>query len=801
LELLIRKQEKVALYFDLVFKDTAVEKLFLQLLGDFWKKRNIEILIEAFLAVPKVSNLAILYLLINSEYPIPKKYVYLPFEQGELQYQHTLIFALALAQYNDKKLSSELIDLYAKSENELSPLQRTLIVKAIHYLISNQDRKLLYSSIANQTSVAHIGGPPSLEFMPLGELKAERLGYEEKKKLLRLLEGLQDSSDHIMKIKAELLGLCNYANSPAKRIKELNAIIQRPYEEMFKCITEDNIKRDPELTATLLMALNNKLFLTFVAEPRLDIVEEIISVYLDMHHSFGKSIGRLENEDRNSKKSHYYAAVFRYGLHSKQRLSSLTGEIGELLSGASNYRRVNGIDFSDYLIREEEKRGLVAELWTGKKIVVEMRKFLESTINFNLVNSEQKKELKGILDSEWAFPLAFEVIRTYFEAEVDDPPVLTQLLATFHPSYEFFEKVERLYSTQYDEYADILYFTPELLKAIYPDMLAFLAQLVESAPAGKKDKDKKEKKSSKKKKNEKEKAEKKGPLDAVLDHIFDNNALFETVLKRKELRALFGDPELLPNFAPLIKVTLKINDQFNRLEKIVNEWFPTIKVFHCQKPEELDDWVSRVASYCDLWNLFLVQKKFKFDLQELERHFHILSEFLNALYESKRPLPEVEEKILMTLLAIYQASSTKTAELPEVPAEALKNFFLGYRLSSPNDQHYYQCFTCNLPICQICMPFLHKHHDVNYLGKDGYCVHDANQKRKGDEEKLLREGDRIQKEGERIQREIDRYQNLGSGSVFQPSSYSQAGLMRNPRREEDWLMSTFEFPDEEMDFG
>jgi hypothetical protein len=25
--------------------------------------------------------------------------------------------------------------------------------------------------------------------------------------------------------------------------------------------------------------------------------------------------------------------------------------------------------------------------------------------------------------------------------------------------------------------------------------------------------------------------------------------------------------------------------------------------------------------------------------------------------------------------------------------------------------------------------------------------------------------------------------------------------MRNQRREEDWLMSSFEFPDEEMDFG
>lgn len=53
---------------------------------------------------------------------------------------------------------------------------------------------------------------------------------------------------------------------------------------------------------------------------------------------------------------------------------------------------------------------------------------------------------------------------------------------------------------------------------------------------------------------------------------------------------------------------------------------------------------------------------------------------------------------------------------------------------------------------------------------------------------------------------MERYQHLGANNnnnnIFQPSTYSQVGLRNpNPRREDDWLMNTFEFPDEEGDYG
>jgi hypothetical protein len=89
-------------------------------------------------------------------------------------------------------------------------------------------------------------------------------------------------------------------------------------------------------------------------------------------------------------------------------------------------------------------------------------------VNFNVGNSENRRELKGLFESDWEAPLAFEAIRTYIEASMQDPQVLGELLALLQPSYAFMEKVERTFNQQLDDYTDILYFTPELLREVYP---------------------------------------------------------------------------------------------------------------------------------------------------------------------------------------------------------------------------------------------------------------------------------------------------------------------------------------------
>ena len=66
----------------------------------------------------------------------------------------------------------------------------------------------------------------------------------------------------------------------------------------------------------------------------------------------------------------------------------------------------------------------------------------------------------------------------------------------------------------------------------------------------------------------------------------------------------------------------------------------------------------------------------------LERHFQILSELLNSLYESQAGDHELEGKVLMSLMLIYQASLANVMyeERRSIPAEALRNALLDFSL-------------------------------------------------------------------------------------------------------------------------
>jgi len=46
----------------------------------------------------------------------------------------------------------------------------------------------------------------------------------------------------------------------------------------------------------------------------------------------------------------------------------------------------------------------------------------------------------------------------------------------------------------------------------------------------------------------------------------------------------------------------------------INEWLPTVKIFHCQK-DKLDEWKSRLLSYCQMWKKILFDKKYIIDPQ------------------------------------------------------------------------------------------------------------------------------------------------------------------------------------------
>ena len=117
-------------------------------------------------------------------------------------------------------------------------------------------------------------------------------------------------------------------------------------------------------------------------------------------------------------------------------------------------------------------------------------------------------------------------------------------------------------------------------------------------------------------------------------------------------------------------------------------------------------------------------------LDILKRHFNILTELLNMHYETKKDHTELEEQLLLTLLLVLQgAQAGSPPEKEVVPVEAVRNCLIGLRLTTPYEQHFFQCNTCSLAVCEVCAPFLHKHHDLSYTGKEGSCVHDASQKK------------------------------------------------------------------------
>lgn len=170
-------------------------------------------------------------------------------------------------------------------------------------------------------------------------------------------------------------------------------------------------------------------------------------------------------------------------------------------------------------------------------------------------------------------------------------------------------------------------------------------------------------------------------------------------------------------------------EDVENIKHLVEEWLQMICIFHPQQGEEMK-WRNRVLSYCRIWKNIFFDLNIKLTIDTLRRHFDILAELLNIHYETKNECQELEEQLLITLLLVLQAAQTNSITEPDnVPIETIRNCLLGFRLPIPYEQHFFNCNTCSLSVCQVCAPFLHKHHDLSYIGKDGNCVHDSSQKK------------------------------------------------------------------------
>lgn len=96
--------------------------------------------------------------------------------------------------------------------------------------------------------------------------------------------------------------------------------------------------------------------------------------------------------------------------------------------------------------------------------------------------------------------------------------------------------------------------------------------------------------------------------------IFDNESLFESINSHNQLKFLFRDASQLDNFDQLFKIIDKFTDKSKMINSYINEWLPTVKIFHCQK-DKVEEWKQRLLSYCQMWKKILIDKKYIIDSQ------------------------------------------------------------------------------------------------------------------------------------------------------------------------------------------
>ena len=119
-------------------------------------------------------------------------------------------------------------------------------------------------------------------------------------------------------------------------------------------------------------------------------------------------------ESSSSPKSAYLWCLSRYNIQTESSLGNFSDPLGALVSGEMRYNRLVDSDFAGYFYREEHNSGLLGQLWVHKKILMETRRMLRNLLRKDKHTSELFREAKGLLDPEWAHPLAVKLTRAYF---------------------------------------------------------------------------------------------------------------------------------------------------------------------------------------------------------------------------------------------------------------------------------------------------------------------------------------------------------------------------------------------------
>lgn len=63
-------------------------------------------------------------------------------------------------------------------------------------------------------------------------------------------------------------------------------------------------------------------------------------------------------------------------------------------------------------------------------------------------NLELFRDIKNMLDNDWAHALSVKLVRAYFEADIDHPALLKHILSKISPEFAFMDKICNIFHTQ-----------------------------------------------------------------------------------------------------------------------------------------------------------------------------------------------------------------------------------------------------------------------------------------------------------------------------------------------------------------
>ena len=155
----------------------------------------------------------------------------------------------------------------------------------------------------------------------------------------------------------------------------------------------------------------------------------------------------------------------------------------------------------------------------------------------------------------------------------------------------------------------------------------------------------------------------------------------------------------------------------------ITKWLGQMRMFH--RPN-FSEWREKVLNIIELYEFVCPLILKTITHSEIERHFMMLTDLLNTLYErykKEEGTAEIEGDLLKGMYILYRIDCLKcsiSSQMEEegpsyIPTDKINDAIEDKHLDLLPDPHTYYCFDCSKTICHNCVK-IHRLHDINYAG-------------------------------------------------------------------------------------